>query len=65
MVAGVVVRRAKLFGNLAGDSVSEDEKPAEDASEEEWLRWHLRDRPSRSEEHYDTIARILDGRAVG
>ncbi|OXR42304.1 hypothetical protein B7C42_05503 [Nocardia cerradoensis] len=54
-----------VFGNQSGDLMAEHEKPAEDAPEEEWLRWHLRDRPSRSEQHYDTIARILDGRAVG
>lgn len=36
-------------------------KPASDAPREEWLRWHLSGRPPRTQQHYETLARILDG----
>jgi hypothetical protein len=37
------------------------QKPAPDAPREEWLRWHLSGRPPRTRQHYETLARILDG----
>jgi hypothetical protein len=37
------------------------QKPAPDAPREDWLRWHLSRRPPRLRQHYDVIARILDG----
>jgi hypothetical protein len=36
-------------------------KPAANAPREEWLRWHLSGRPPRTRQHYETLARILDG----
>lgn len=36
-------------------------KPAANAPREEWLRYHLSGRPPRTRQHYETLARILDG----
>jgi hypothetical protein len=48
---------------LSSESESDlaDSKPADDAPREEWLRWHLSRRPPRTRQHYETLARILDG----
>jgi hypothetical protein len=44
-----------------GADVAGMAKPVDDAPREEWLRWHLSGRPPRSRQHYETLARILDG----
>jgi len=50
---------APLPSHAASDSSAS--KPAPDAPREEWLRWHLSGRPPRTRQHYETLARILDG----